>query len=65
MSEDMKMAVLEIATDESTPFRATNALRAAGGKADLVRELMDKHLWARINGEWSRLDHLANAILEG
>lgn len=64
MSDDLKLAVLEIATDESTPFRATATLRAAGSRSAIVRELMDKHLWARIDGEWSRVDLLANSILE-
>jgi hypothetical protein len=52
MTPELAEALLDVATTpDVTPWRASEALRAAGaGPRDRVRECTDKRLWAVVGG---------------
>jgi len=63
MSEAAATAVLDIATTEGiTPFRA-NAILRESGVSGKVSELMDRQLWASIDGRWRTVAEWADMAL--
>jgi hypothetical protein len=65
MTPELAEALLDVATTpDVTPWRASEALRAAGaGPRDRVRECTDKRLWAVVGGRWATLDDWATELV--